>query len=711
MTPQPALPGRSAPLGATWDGAGVNFAVCSDVATAVTVAVFDDDGTEHPVLLEARSGSVHHAYVPGLGPGTRYGLRVDGPWAPWEGRWCNPSKLLVDPYAHAVDGEVTWHPAVFAFHRDDPNALDTEDSAPFVPRSLVVDHSFDWGDDAPPQHRWSDTVIYETHVKSLTMRHPGVPRHLRGTYPGMVEPVIIDHLLALGITAVELMPVTEFVHDQALRMRGLRNLWGYQPIAWLAPHHAYAAGDDPGAQVAELKEAVRRFHRAGIEVILDVVYNHTGESHHLGPNLGMRGVDNEAFYRLESDDRRRYVDYSGTGNTTNLDQPATMRLVADSMRHWVSTYHVDGFRFDLASVLGRTGSNGGDFDAGAAFFSLVAQDPVLTTVKLIAEPWDVGPGGYRLGAYPPRWREWNDRFRGDVRDYWRGAPGSIGALAERIVGSPDVFAGSRRPATTSLNYVTCHDGFTLRDLVSYDHKHNHANGEHNRDGSDDNRSWNSGREGPSDEPAVLALRRRRARSLLATLLVAQGVPMLAGGDELWRTQRGNNNAFAQDNETSWYDWEGADPDHLAFVRRLVQLRRRHPVFRRTAWLTGAPPSLTGREDVVWFTRDGREMAPTDWRTAFNRSVAFFLNGNALVTKAPDGAVPVDDSFLVMCNAGDDPLDFTLPRGLGWGSWQIEIDTAADGEPEGRRLDAGDTVTVESFGMVVLRQPRPGQGPA
>ncbi len=705
--PSPSLPGKPAPLGASWDGAGVNFAVHSDAATTVTLAVFDDGGVEHPVLLEARSGSVHHAYVPGLGPGTRYGLRVDGPWAPWDGKWCNPAKLLIDPYAHAVDGEVTWHPSVFAFRGDDPNAADTEDSAPHVPRSLVVDHSFDWGDDTAPQQRWSDTVIYETHVRSLTKLHPDVPAHLRGTYLGMVEPPVIDHLLGLGITAVELMLVTEFVHDRALVRRGLRNLWGYQPIAYLAPHHGYRADPAPGSQVRELKEAVRRFHQAGIEVILDVVYNHTGETHHLGPSLGMRGVDNAAYYRLDPHDRRRYVDLSGTGNSTNHDHPATLRLVADSMRHWVSAYHVDGFRFDLASVLGRTGPGEGAFDAGAAFFALVAQDPVLNTTKLIAEPWDVGAGGYRLGGYPARWREWNDRFRGDVRDYWRGAPGSIGALAERVAGSSDVFAGSRRPATTSVNYVTAHDGFTLRDLVSYDFKHNHANGEHNRDGSDDNRSWNSGSEGHSDIPDVLALRRRRARSLLATLMVSQGVPMLLGGDELWRTQRGNNNAFAQDNEVSWYDWDDADPDHLAFVRRLVQLRRRHPVFRRTAWLTGAPPAVTGLEDIEWFTPDGREMAPNDWRTAFARSVAFFLNGHALVTKAPDGSVPVDDSFVVMCNAGDDALEFILPHGLGRNRWVVEVDTAVDGEPAEQWFDAGDRLTVESFGMLVLRQPRAG----
>ncbi len=698
------LPGRPHPLGATYDGSGTNFAVHSDVADAVSICLFDEAGTETAHRLDAHTGSIFHGYLTDVGPGSRYGIRVEGPWDPRRGLWCNSAKLLIDPYARAIDGAVSWDRAMYGFTFQDLDQREPHDSGPFAPRCLVVDDHFDWQGDEPPLVPWHEMVIYETHVKNLTWRHPGVPDSLRGTFLGVASDPIVEHLVSLGVTTVELMPVFEFVHDHTLVSHGRRNLWGYQPIGWFAPHHEYAAGGTPGSQVPEFKEMVRRLHAAGLEVILDAVYNHTGESHHLGPQLSLRGIDNPAYYRLSDDDRRHYVDFTGTGNTINTDHPVVLRTIADSLRHWVNEFHVDGFRLDLAATLARSGLQ---FEPMAPFFQIVNQDPVLNQVKMVAEPWDVGPGGYRLGSFPATWGEWNDRYRDGVRDFWRGTPGVLGELASRVTASADVFASAgRRGPTSSVNYVTSHDGFTLTDLVSYNHKHNQLNGEGNRDGSDNNRAWNTGVEGPTDDPAIIELRTRRRRSLLATLLLSQGVPMLLGGDELGRTQRGNNNAYSQDSELSWYDWDSVDETFLDFVRRLVALRRRHAVLRRRTWLGGVVAAGQLIEDIIWFAPNGKDMTPADWSAGYARAIAFFLNGGELRPLDPEGPSPSRDSFLVMLNAGDDPLDFVVPAGLGEGSWLPEIDTAEAGPPDTGPVDADDIVTVASFATVVLRRPSP-----
>ncbi|HSF87115.1 MAG TPA: glycogen debranching protein GlgX [Acidimicrobiia bacterium] len=681
------LAGTPHPLGATYDGRGTNFAVHSDIAESIAVCLFDETGAETQYWLSQRSGSTHHGYLTEVGPGTRYGLRVEGPWSPADGFWCNPNKLLIDPYAHTIDGNVEWDRAVYGFLVQDPDAAEPHDSAPFIPHSVVVDHDFDWGDDRPPATPWSDTILYETHVKAITQLHPDVPAELRGTYLGLASPPVVEHLVGLGVTAVELLPVQQFVHDHALVRRGLRNHWGYQPIGFFAPHHEYAS--TPGAQVREFKTMVRQLHRAGLEVILDVVYNHTGESHHLGPNLCHRGVDNQTYYRLSDEDPRHYLDYSGVGNTINTDHPATLRMIADSLRHWVETYHVDGFRFDLATTLARHRLA---FDPGAPFLQLVHQDPVLNRVKMIAEPWDVGPGGYRLGGFPPPWREWNDRYRDTVRDFWRTKRGSIGEFASRLTGSADVFRHEDvRPATSSINFVTSHDGYTLVDLVSYEAKHNHANGQDNQDGHSDNRSWNTGVEGETDDPAVTDLRQRRRRSLYATLLLSQGVPMLLGGDELGRTQRGNNNAYAQDNEISWYDWSG-DAGFLEFARRVIALRRASAVFTNPQWLTGHERSDNVR-DVEWIAPTGEHMTMSDWERPTTHAVGMLMHGPA--------AEPDADSMLVLCNAGHDAIVFRMPIGNG-DSWTELLDTAVPDQQE-RAVAPDGTVEVAGFGLIVLRR--------
>ena len=691
------LPGKPSPLGATYDGHGTNFAVHSDVAESIAVCVFEADGTEMQYWLGSRTGSIHHGYLSDLGPGTQYGIRVEGPWAPGDGLWCNPAKLQIDPSAAAISGDIEWDRAVYGFTVQDPDQPEPHDSAPYMPKSIVVDHTFDWGDDRPPDTAWHDTVIYETHVKGISRLHPDVPPELQGTYLGVASEPVIAHLTSLGVTAVELLPIQQFVHDHALVRHGLRNYWGYQPIGYFAPHHAYASSAAPAAAVVEVKQMVMELHAAGIEVIMDVVYNHTGESHHLGPNLSFRGIDNPAYYRLSDEDRRHYLDFSGVGNTINADHPAVLRLMADSLRMWVETYHVDGFRFDLATTLARSGL---EFDAAGPFLHLMHQDPVLHRVKLIAEPWDVGPGGYRLGGFLPEWREWNDRYRDTVRDFWRGAPSTLADFASRLSGSSDVFASQRgRPPTASVNFVTSHDGYTLADLVSYEAKHNEANGQQNEDGHDDNRSWNTGAEGPTDHAAILELRARRRRSVLATLLLSQGVPMILGGDEIGRTQGGNNNAFAQDNEVSWYDWDSVDEPFLQFARRLVAIRRDHPVLRRRKWLTGAPLDGGRNADIAWFTPAGKHMSMSDWHVPNLTAMAVFLNGAALTTPDADGSTPRDDNFLMLFNGSAQNVTFTLPAELGPSAWRTVLDTVApstDEEPK-----ASSTVDVAAFGLVVL----------
>ena len=588
-------PGRAYPLGATCDREGTNFSLFSEVAEGVDLCLFDDDGREERVPLLETDAYCWHGYLPGVGQGQRYAYRVDGPWQPEEGLRCNPNKLLLDPYALAVEGRVDWDEACFQYRFGDPLSRNDLDSASHLPRCVVVDGAFDWADDSPPDTPMHRTVIYEAHVKGLTMLHPDVPEGLRGTYAGVAHPAVISHLQSLGVTAVELLPVHQFVHDAFLVEKGLSNYWGYNSIGFFAPHNGYASAHAPGEQVREFKEMVRALHAAGLEVILDVVYNHTAEGNHLGPVLSFKGIDNPAYYRLVDDDRRFYYDTTGTGNSLNARHPHSLQLIMDSLRYWITEMHVDGFRFDLAATLARELH---EVDRLSTFFDLIQQDPVVNQVKLIAEPWDLGEGGYQVGNFPPLWSEWNGKFRDTVRDFWRGGRGVVGELAQRFTGSSDLYRADTRRPSASVNFITAHDGFTLNDLVSYDHKRNRENQEGNRDGESHNRSWNCGVEGPTEDPAVLECRERQRRNLLATLLLSQGVPMLLAGDELGRTQRGNNNAYCQDNEISWLDWAGADRELLEFSRRLVRFRQRHPVLRRRRWFQGRPIPRGGGHRVV-----------------------------------------------------------------------------------------------------------------
>jgi len=699
-------PGQPFPLGATYDGNGANFSLFSEAAEHVELCLFDDDGVETRLTLPEITAFIHHGYVPGVQPGHRYGFRVHGGWAPEQGLRANPAKLLIDPYAKAVEGEVQWTDAAFDFTPaggpDGPP--DGVDSAPFVPRSVVVNPFFDWGDDRPPRIPWHETIVYETHVRGLTMRHPDVPDDLRGTYSGLASEPIIAHLQKLGVTAVELMPVHQFIHDRRLHELGLRNYWGYNSIAYLAPHNAYASYGQRGQQVQEFRQMVKTLHEAGIEVILDVVYNHTAEGNDQGPALSFKGVDNPAYYRLDPADPRRYVDYTGTGNSLNMRHPHVLQLIMDSLRYWVNEMHVDGFRFDLAATLARELH---DVDKLSSFFDLIQQDPVVSQVKLIAEPWDVGEGGYQVGNFPPLWSEWNGKYRDEVRDFWRGADHTVAEFGYRFTGSSDLYESTGRTPSASINFITAHDGFPLADLVSYDNKHNQANGEDNRDGTDDNRSWNGGVEGPTHDVEVLALRRRQQRNLLCTLLLSQGVPMLLGGDEIGRTQGGNNNAYAQDNEISWYDWDAADTDLLEFTTRLMALRREHPVFRRRKWFQGRPIMGETADDIEWFTPEGTTMTEDDWKVSYARSIAVFLNGEAIRGLGNRGQRVVDESFYAVFNAYQEPMEFVLPDGPYAERWVTVIDTAQDDvegafPSAGVEVDAKDRVTVQGRSVVVLR---------
>jgi len=636
----------------------------------VELCLFDADGAEERVEIPENSAHVHHGYFPGLEPGQRYGFRVHGQWDPGRGRLSNSAKLLLDPYARAIDGTVEWVPALHAHDPSDPTRPDPTDSAPFVPRSVLVDGSFDWGNDFPPRHAWHKTVIYETHVRGLTMTHPDVPQHLRGTYSGMACKPVIDHLVGLGITAVELMPVHHFIPEGFLRERGLTNYWGYATASFFAPHAGYSASGSRGQQVTEFKSLVKTLHAAGIEVILDVVYNHTTEGGPTGPMLSLRGIDNSTYYRLAADDPSTYHDTTGTGNSLNVDHPAVLQMVTDSLRYWVTDMHVDGFRFDLALSLTR--STLGDV-RGSSFLDSIHQDPVINATKLIAEPWDVGLDGYQLGGFPPIWSEWNSRYRDDVRDYWRCSAGSRPNLAMRFAGSSDLYDRPGRRTWSSINFITSHDGFTLADLVAFDHRHNEANSEGNEDGHRDMRSWNGGIEGPTDDPAIAENRRRRQFSMMATLLLSQGVPMILGGDEIGRSQQGNNNAYCQDNEISWYDWSGLDHEMLGFTRKLVELRKRHPVFRRGRFFEGVPALGGGLDDIGWFLPDGSAMSEADWHQSDECAMSVFLNGNALSSLGPYIDRSVDRSFLVMCNSESRPVDFTVPDGLGSLRWRVVFD--------------------------------------
>jgi isoamylase len=699
-------PGSPYPLGATYDGGGTNFSIFSEAAERIELCLFTDAGGEMRVVLPERDGLVWHGYLPRVGPGQRYGYRVYGPYDPGAGLRCNPGKLLLDPYAKAIDGRIEWNEALFAYRFGDPDSYNDADSAPYAMTSVVISPFFDWSDDRPLRIPYHETVIYEAHVKGMTMRHPQIPDDVRGSYSGLAHPVMIKHFRDLGVTAVELMPVHQFVHDSMLVERGLSNYWGYNTIGFFAPHNDYACFGTRGEQVQEFKAMVRSLHRAGIEVILDVVYNHTAEGNHLGPTLSFRGIDNPAYYRLVEGDLKHYYDTTGTGNSLNVRHHESLRLIMDSLRYWVLDMHVDGFRFDLAATLAREFH---EVDRLSAFFDLVNQDPVVSQVKLIAEPWDVGEGGYQVGGFPPLWTEWNGKYRDTVRDFWRGEPATLAEFASRFTGSSDLYEADGRRPIASINFVTAHDGFTLNDLVSYNHKHNEDNGEDNRDGESHNRSWNCGTEGPTEDGKIIALRERQKRNLLTTLLLSQGVPMLAHGDELGRTQDGNNNVYCQDGKISWVDWDDARQNSVLteFTARLTRLRAAHPVFRRRRFFQGRPIRGSNIEDIAWLRPDGQQMSEEDWNVGLAQTVAIFLNGRGIPDHDDLGERIIDDSFLLLINAHHRPITFTLPDSTYGRSWEIVVDTAdpllANARRKQRDAVAEGRLRVPARAMLVLRR--------
>ncbi|MYR46499.1 glycogen debranching protein GlgX [Streptomyces sp. SID5910] len=702
----PVWSGHPYPLGAAYDGQGTNFALFSEVAERVELVLVDEDGTHSSIPMPDVDGFVWHCYLPGVGPGQRYGYRVHGPWAPSVGHRCNPAKLLLDPYTRAVDGMVDNHPSLFERAQGRP---DPADSAGHTMLGVVTDPFFDWGDDRPPRRPYSETVIYEAHVRGLSRTHPDVPDELRGTYAGLAHPAIVDHLTSLGVTAVELMPVHQFVHDGVLTDRDLSNYWGYNTIGFFAPHNGYAALGTRGQQVTEFKSMVKTLHAAGLEVILDVVYNHTAEGNEKGPTLSFRGIDNASYYRLVDGDWQHYYDTTGTGNSLLMRHPYVLQLIMDSLRYWVTEMHVDGFRFDLAATLARQFH---EVDRLSAFFDLIQQDPVISRVKLIAEPWDLGEGGYQVGNFPQLWSEWNGMYRDAVRDFWRGEEHTLGEFASRLTGSSDLYQHSRRRPRASVNFVTAHDGFTLRDLVSYNDKHNEANGEDNQDGESHNRSWNCGAEGRTKDPSVLELRGRQQRNFLATLLLSQGIPMLCHGDELGRTQRGNNNAYCQDNEISWIDWRLGEEQRalLDFARRVIALRAAHPVLRRRRYFRGETVTHADQPlpDLVWLLPDAREMTDDDWQRSDAHAVAVFLNGDAIAEPDPCGRPVVDDSFLLLLNSHWEPARFRLPDASYGERWATLIDTAdPEGVPDEAECKAGTALTVEPRSLVLLSRPSRG----
>jgi isoamylase len=701
MTP---WPGSAYPLGATYDGSGTNFALFSECAEAVELCLFDDDGVETRTRLRERDAFVWHGYLPNIGPGQRYGFRVHGAFAPEHGLRCNPSKLLLDPYAKAVEGDVDWDEACFSYRYADHAALNDDDSAPHMPKSVVISPFFDWDNDRHPRTPYNETVIYEAHVKGLTMTHPGIPEEIRGTYAAIAHPVMIEHFHRLGVTAIELMPVHQFIHDSFLHDRGLTNYWGYNTIGFLAPHNDYSSSGQRGHQVQEFKAMVRTLHEAGLEVILDVVYNHTAEGNELGPTLSFRGIDNSSYYRLVDGDPEHYYDTTGTGNTLLMRHPHVLQLIMDSLRYWVLDMHVDGFRFDLASTLARQFH---EVDRLSAFFDLVQQDPIVSQVKLIAEPWDVGEGGYNVGGFPPLWTEWNGKYRDTVRDYWRGEGASLAEFASRLTGSSDLYEDDGRRPFASINFVTAHDGFTLQDLVTYNDKHNEANGENNNDGESHNRSWNCGVEGETNDLDIVALREQQKRNLLTTLLLSQGVPMLLHGDELGRTQLGNNNVYAQDNELSWVDWDRAREFEVLtdFTARLVQFRKEHTVFRRRRFFNGRQVRGSDLQDIGWFQPGGEPMTDEDWESGSAKSLTVFLNGDGIREPDARGEPVSDDSFFLLFNGFYEPMDFTLPSFDAAERWKVVIDTSAPlvDQAEERAMKSGETFEVESRTILVLQK--------
>ena len=701
-------PGFSYPLGARYDGVGTNFAIFSEAAERVEVCLLDDQGNEERVRLREVEAFVHHAYLPGIGPGQRYGFRIHGPNDPRSGLRCNPNKLLLDPYAQAIEGDIRWDQSLFGYEFGAPGTRNDADSAPCVMHSVVINPYFDWGGGTGTNNRpnrpYHETVIYEAHVKGLTKKHPNLPPEIRGSYAGLGHPVVIDHLLSLGVTAVELMPVHQYVHDERLIRSGLRNYWGYNTIGFFAPHNGYSSSGQRGEQVQEFKAMVRSLHQAGIEVILDVVYNHTAEGNHLGPTLSFRGIDNTAYYRLVEDDLRYYMDTTGTGNSLLMRHPRSLQMIMDSLRYWVTEMHVDGFRFDLAATLARQFH---EVDRLSAFFDLVQQDPVVSQVKLIAEPWDLGEGGYQVGNFPPLWTEWNGRYRDTVRDFWRGQSATMGEFASRLTGSADLYQSDGRRPTASINFVTAHDGFTLHDLTTYNDKHNLANGEDNRDGESHNRSWNCGTEGETEDVGVNMLRERQKRNLIATLLLSQGVPMVLHGDEFGRTQQGNNNAYCQDNDVSWVDWERGKENWplFEFTQRVARLRAEHPVFRRRRFLHGNTPrdAATSLPDVAWFVPGGSVMTERDWSAGFAKSFGVFLNGLAIAEPDARGEQVRDDSFLLLFNAHHEPLAFTLPPDQFGETWEYALDTAMSIAPDRPWLKAQSETVLEARTLVVLKR--------
>ncbi|HEX2090933.1 MAG TPA: glycogen debranching protein GlgX [Longimicrobiaceae bacterium] len=701
------LPGRHSPLGTTWDGQGVNFALFSENATGVELCLFDvDDPARETARVRLREVTAHvwHGYIPGLKPGQLYGYRVDGPYEPERGLRFNATKLLLDPYARAVAGKVEWEPEIFGYPLSGEDlARDERDSAAAMPKGVVVDDTFDWEGDRPLRTPWRRTVIYEAHVKGLTMLHPEVPKELRGTYAGVAHPAVVEHLKSIGVTALELLPVHDFVDDGYLLDKGLRNYWGYNTLNFFSPDARYSGSGDQGGQIHEFREMVKALHRAGIEVILDVVYNHTAEGNHLGPTLSFKGIDNPVYYRLLENDPRYYMDYTGTGNSLNARHPQVIKLINDSLRYWVQEMHVDGFRFDLASTLAREEHG---VDRLSSFFDVIHQDPVLSEVKLIAEPWDIGEGGYQVGNFPVLWTEGNGKYRDTVRAFWRSEPGTVSELAYRLTGSSDLYGDDGRKAHASINFVTAHDGFTLNDLVSYNHKHNEANGENNRDGDDHNLSYNFGVEGPTDDLEIRRQRAKQKRNFIATLLLSQGAPMICGGDEMGRTQRGNNNAYCQDNEISWLDWDldEEDADLLEFTRRVARIRREHPIFRRRHFFQGRHIRGSELEDITWLRPDAEEMDDDEWSTPLVRAFGMLMAGDALLEWDDQGERVYDDTFLLLFNGAPETVSFTLPGTPRPTRWEVVVETARPAsEQDGRVLDPGDQVEMTGRSMMVLRR--------
>ncbi|MHA6249587.1 glycogen debranching protein GlgX [Pontibacter sp. CAU 1760] len=701
-------PGSPYPLGATYDGEGVNFALFAENATGVELCLFNsaEDETEHvKIKLTERTHQVWHVYLPEVEPGQLYGYRVHGSYDPNNGHRFNANKLLIDPYAKAIAGTISWHDSLFGY---DVNSSEGElsfsetDSAPYIPKAVVIDPNFDWDGDKAPKIPYHKSIIYETHVKGFTQMHPDIPEDIKGTYAGIAHPVTIKYLQELGITAIELMPVHHFVTDRHLHDNGLTNYWGYNTIGFFAPDVRYSSSGVFGEQVVEFKNMVKELHKAGIEVLLDVVYNHTAEGNHMGPTLSFRGIDNAAYYRLVDDNKQYYMDYTGTGNTLNAMQPNVLRLIMDSLRYWVLEMHVDGFRFDLASALARELH---EVDRLGSFFDIIHQDPVISQVKLIAEPWDIGEGGYQVGKFPPGWGEWNGKYRDCIRDYWRGADSMLGEFAERFTGSSDLYEDGYRRPTASINFITAHDGFTLNDLVSYNEKHNEANNEGNNDGESHNRSWNCGVEGPTDDPTVLELREQQKRNLLATLFLSQGVPMIVAGDEISRTQHGNNNAYCQDNEISWIDWEKADKGLLKFTQKLIELRKNHPIFSRRRWFQGQPIKGVGLEDIDWFLPDGTEMTEENWSHDHAKSLAVFMNGLGLRSVGPKGEKIHDDNFYLIFNAYHEPITYKLPLKKYGEEWTKILDTSESEIADGKEKFAPrKSLKVQGRSIVLLRSP-------